>query len=196
MGNMEGDRVEIPGEKQESVLRRGDLIVSPVTTEYHLSLAYIRMVEEGTLSTVFHQGVPTMRAFLEEYMTAGRRVTLSCFREEGGRMEFCGLGWVYGAVTMDRFKKAETGVVFFRRQSRKTDNLEFGKMMFEVFFTRYEIDAIFGTTPEPNILALRYAQKLGMDLVGPIPNFCTWNGNLADGWISHMSRTQWLERNS
>ncbi len=67
-------------------------------------------------------------------------------------------------------------------------------MMFDVFFVKYEIDALFGTTPDENKLALRYAQRVGMSLHGPIPDFCTWQGKLTAGWISHIGRENWLAR--
>ncbi len=70
----------------------------------------------------------------------------------------------------------------------------FGKMMLDLFFTDYDIDAILGTTPDGNKLALRYAQRVGMSLHGPIPNYATWKGELTDGWISHISKIQWAER--
>lgn len=179
-----------------NILRHNNLIVTPAVTEIHLAQAYIRMQEEDTLSTVFYQGVPTLQDFLAEYLTHGRRITLGCFRaiEGESKLEFCGLGWVFGAVTMDKYSRAETGMVFFKRQSSRLDNLTFGHMMLSSFFNNYKIDAIFGTTPEPNRLALRYAQKLGMQLIGPVPNYATWHGEMTAGWISHISRSQWLER--
>ncbi len=177
------------------ILESGDLAVTVVTTETHLAIAWLEMQAEGVIPVVFHQRVPTMREFLNDAMTAGNRITLSCFRNIPGKPpEFCGLGWVYGAVDMSGFKRAETGMWFSRRQTRKTDNLKFGAMCFDIFFKHYAIDALFGTTPEPNTLALRYARRLGMQLIGPIPDLCTWEHRLVPGWISHVNRLDWLAR--
>lgn len=182
---------------EENVLKFGKLIVTHVVTDYYLAIAYMKMLEDGTLDTVFFQSRPSISEFMAEFLTAGRRITLGCFREIEGTdvPELCGIGWVFGAVSMDKFIRAETGMCFFKRQSNKKDNLTFGQMMLRVFFTSHKIDAIFGTTPDPNKLALRYAQKLGMDLIGPVPDYCSWKGELVSGWISHISREQWLERN-
>ena len=175
----------------DSVLQVGDLIVTPTVTQVQLAQAYIRMEEEGTLATVFYQKLPTLAEFMAEFLTAGRRVTLGCFRQQ----ELCGLGWVFQPVTMDKYVKCETGMVFFRRQSNPRDNLSFGKMMLQVFFERYPVDVIFGVTPDPNKLALRYARKLGFSLHGPIPDYCSFGGELVDGWISHMSKEGWAAQN-
>lgn len=154
------------------------------------------MIEEGTLDVVFHHSIPSLRDFLVEYMSVGRRIVCGCFRErEGQSLELCGLGWAFGTTQMGKFFKCELGEVFFRCQSRKTDNLTFGKMMLEMFFTHNKIDVAFGVTPEPNRLAVRYAQKLGFSLHGPVPNYVTWKGRLVPGWISQMSREEWFERN-
>lgn len=180
----------------DTIIRSGNLIVTPTVHEIHLAQAYLRMAEEGTLDIVFHQSIPSLRDFLAEYMSVGRRIVSGCFRERDGQPpEFCGMGWAFGTTQMDKFFKCELGEVFFKRQSKKTDNLQFGKMLLEMFFTSHKIDVAFGVTPEPNKLALRYAQKLGFDLSNPIPDYCTWQGRLVPGIISHMSREQWFERN-
>jgi len=177
------------------IIRNGDLIVTPVVTDMHLARAYFNMLEENTLDTVCYQGRPTLTAFLAEYLTHGKRITLGCFRErEDQEPEFAGMGWVSDAVKLGKHMRADTGMVFFRRQSRKTDNLMFGRMMLGMFFDTYKIDVIFGTTPEPNKLALRYAQRLGMDLSNPIPDLCSWHGELVPGVVSHISKAQWMER--
>lgn len=179
----------------DTVLRLGDLVVTPVVTDVLLAKAYIKMLEDETLDVVFHQKRPTMQEYLAEYLTQGRRITLGCFREiEGREPEFCGLGWAFGTTQMGTFLKCELGEVFFKRQSRRTDNLTFGRMMLSMFFEHYKIDAVFGVTPEPNRLAVRYAQKMGFSLHGPVPQYCSYRGELCAGWISHMSREQWLER--
>jgi RimJ/RimL family protein N-acetyltransferase len=180
---------------EPTILRLGDLCVTLAVSDVMLAKAYLKMLEEEAIDTVFFQGRPTLQDFLAEYLTQGRRVTLGCFREIPGKeIEFCGLGWVYGSVTMGKHKRAETGMWFSRRQTRKTDNLKFGQMCFSIFFDNYDIDALFGTTPEQNKLSIRYAQRLGMSLIGPIPDYCTWRGELTAGWISHISKAQWIER--
>lgn len=152
----------------------------------------MRMVEEDTISTVFYQAVPRISAFLADFLTAGRRVTLGCFRErEGQSPELCGLGWVFESVTMDKYVKCETGMVFFKRQSDPRDNLKFGQMMLRMFFERYPVDVIFGVTPAPNKLALRYAKKLGFGLTEPVPYYCSYHGELVPGVISYMSKEDW-----
>ncbi len=177
------------------ILRHNELLVTSALTDRLLAQAYFRYEEEGLLPVIFYQGVPTLKQFLDEHLEPGRRIAIGCFREmPDGPAEFCGLGWVFGAAKMGDFLKAECGMAFFKRQSNKKDNLLFGRLMLRLFFDCYGIHVIFGTTPEPNKLALRYSQKLGFDLIGPVPDLATWNGELCPAWVSHMSREQFLER--
>lgn len=186
----------MPDSGELKVICRDDLIVTATVTDVLLAQAYIQMTREGTLETVFYEGVPTLADFMADCLTPGKRVTGGCFRNIPGKPpEFCGIGWVYNPVRMGRHTRADTGMCFFKSQTRKTDNLKFGQMLLEVFFRHYNIDALFGFTPEPNKLALRYAQKLGMTIHGPIPDYCTWKGDMVPGWISHISKADWMERN-
>lgn len=180
---------------EQSVLCVGDLVVTPCLPVNLLARAFANMEDEGTLGTVFFERVPTVQEFLNAFMEPGKYIVLGCFRQLQTRpAEFCGLGWAMNATDMNGFIKAECGMAFFRRQTRRTDNVQFGKMMLEMFFTTHNIDAIFGTTPEQNKLAVRYAQRLGMTLHGPVPDFATWDNKPTAAWLSHISKRDWLER--
>ena len=170
---------------ESNIITDGDLTVTPILTDILLAKAYIRMLEEGLLDTVFYQKTPTITEFMLEYLTQGKIVTLGCFRGS----EFCGLGWVMAPVSMDGFTRAETGMCFFRGEKQA---VKFGRMMLRSFFTRYSIDVIFGTTPAPNRAALIYARRLGFHMTGPVPGLCSWKNQLSDGWISTMTRKQWV----
>ena len=177
---------------ESTIIRSGDLFVTPVVSDETLAKAYFQMKEEGTLERVFYQGIPTLRQFLIEFLTEGRRVTLGCFRDVGKpEPEYCGMGWVLASVSMDGWTRSETGMCFSRNQSRQTDNLKFGQLMMESFFRRYDIDVLFGCTPSANRAALKYARALGMTLNGPIPGLCCWRGEISSGWISTMLRSEW-----
>lgn len=177
------------------ILRRGNLVVTAQVTDDLMAQAYLIYRKEKTLPIIFFQSIPTLKDFLDAHMEAGKRIVLGCFRidEKARTVEFCGLGWISDAVKMGDFLKAETGIGMFRCAGR--DSLEFGKMMLTLFFDTYDINAIFGVTPEANKLALRYAQKLGFDLSSPIEDYVSWEGEPAAGIISHMSKAQWCERN-
>jgi hypothetical protein len=172
-----------------------NLMVTPVTDDRLLAIAYLRMHEEGILETVFHQGIPTVSSWLKGCLEPGK-VMLGCFRVNPDQetSEFCGLGWVGCAEKMDGFKKAECGMCFFRKQSNRKQNVLFGKLMLAVFFDGYDVDVLFGATPEPNKLAMRYAQNLGFSMHGPVPNWATWRGQLVPAWISQLSKEEWRER--
>jgi hypothetical protein len=171
-----------------------DLRIIQLTDESLLAKAYLAMDRDGTLGTVFYQGKPTVSSFIKGCLDPGT-VTLGAFRLVDDIAEFCGIGWVMNATRMNGLIKAECGTCYFKKQSNRKNNVVFGRLMLQAFFENFDIDVIFGTTPEPNRLAIAYAQKLGFSMHGPIPDFATWNGELAPAWISHMNKTEWLERN-
>lgn len=179
----------------DGILRSGNLVVTSCVTDSLLAQAYLNYQKEGTLPVIFYMKIPTIKEFIDAHMENGSRITLGCFRvdEETKAVEFAGLGWVSDSVRMNGFTKAEIGIGMLRCAGR--DNLAFGKMMLESFFSGHAIDVLFGCTPENNKLALRYADKLGFSLHGPIPQYCSWQGQLTAGWISHMSKEEWMERN-
>lgn len=177
------------------IVRSGNLVVTPRVTDSLLAQAYLTYEKEGTLPVIFYLKIPTIKAFIDAHMEVGPRVTLGCFRiDEGSNTPtFTGLGWVSDSVRIGKYCKAEIGIGMFRSAGK--DNLAFGKMMLQCFFQQYPIDVLFGCTPDENKLALRYAQKLGFSLHGPIPQYCSWGDKLSDAWISHMSKEEWIERN-
>jgi hypothetical protein len=184
------------------ILRDGNLVVTRKgVSEVALAAAYTKMLAEGTLGTVFYQGIPTLRRFLEDHADP-KRVVVGCYDHDPATpletAEFCGLGWTGWPVEMEGFKKAECGMVFFGRSRRNPrTNVAFGKLMLRYFFEHVSdgcIDVIFGSTPEPNQIAIRYARKLGFSIHGPIPDFATWRGALCPIWVSHLSKTEFIER--
>lgn len=180
-------------------LRYGAHVIDPHLDDITLAVAYMRLFEEDLLKVVWYQGVPTLKDFLATH-TDGRTV-LGCFYHEEdappNSAVLCGLGWVGHKSVMHGYSKAETGMVFFHKnipdKAKKSREL-FGKLMLKYFFDHNDIDCLFGTTPEPNRLALKYAQKLGFSLHGPIPDFVTWQGQPTAAWVSHLSKAEWLER--
>lgn len=177
------------------ITRRGELIVTASVTDVLLAKAYMQMLEDDTLDTVFFQSRPTLAGFMNEYLTPGRFIVLGCFVErEGKNPQFVGMGWAGNSVLMGAFRKCEVGMVFFNGMTNVRERLALGRMMLERVFTTHAMDVIFGVTPGQNKLALSYARRLGFKMHGPIPGYLTWQGELADGWISQMSKADWMER--
>jgi hypothetical protein len=177
--------------------RYKDLVVTPAVNDEILASAYFRYKSEGTLDTIFYQGVPSLYNFMTAYLQP-ERTTLGCFHQYGPDdhdIELCGLGWVGPSLYCgDNYKKAETGVGFFRKQRDRRNNILFGKMMMAMFFNNFAIDALHGTTPIENKLAVRYAEAVGFKMYGPIPNSAVWKGKPTAAWVSSISKAEWLER--
>jgi hypothetical protein len=184
-------------------LRDGSLVVTrKLVNDVILALAYMKMVEEGSLETVFHVEVPTLTQFIKTYSDPAM-VVMACFEHEEGApiigAKLCGLGWALKAARMGAFQKAELGMVFFRRGRKyPRANLRLGHLILRYYFDEaygQGVDFLFGSTPEQNVLARKYAQKIGMTMHGPIPNFSTWKGLPCPVWVSHISKLEYLERN-
>lgn len=183
---------------QDTIIRRGDMFVTAQVHEVHLAQAYMQMFKEGTLGVVFHQHIPTLREFLNEFLAVGNRIVCGCFRDiPGGKPLLCGLAWAFGTTGMGEFKRCEVGEWFSKEAMRKSErngSLQFSQMALSIFFDISKIDVVFGVTPTPNRLAVKFARAMGFDLIGPIPDYCVWNGKLCAAWISHLSRAQWNQR--
>lgn len=85
------------------------------------------------------------------------------------------------------FRKAEIGFGFSGDCS-VFEALQMGRLMLETTFDSYKIDFLFGTTPESNKAALMYARRLGMELIGPTPNTCVFNGKIEGTYTSHLTK--------
>lgn len=176
------------------IVSKENLTIAPLTrclaAEIMLADAAVRWTKEGTLDTIFYAGIESIE-WMIHYFLQPENTTLACIR---GANEFCGLGWVMNRKRVGNYSRAECGMGFFRHQSDKTQNLEFGQMMLDWVFQRLDVDVLYGTTPEHNKLALRFSKKLGFNLHGPIPGFGEWRGELCSAWISSMKKEDWLVR--
>lgn len=173
------------------ILRRGGLAVAPLVrcpqAEILLADACLRWMKEGTLETIFHEGFLGVKWMIEWFLCP-ENTTLAAFRGQ----EFCGLGWFLQPRKFANNIRAECGLGFFRQQSNRTQNLDIGRMMLDWVFEHLAVDVLYGATPEPNKLALRFAKKLGFNVYGPVPYVCGWKGEMAGACFSIMTREDWL----
>lgn len=180
---------------QFSVLRYRNLIVTTSVTDQMLARAYFQMQSDGTLPVVYYDEVPTLLEFMNGHLGQGcGRIVLGCFRENGTLTpDFCGFGWSMNSMVVGDKRKSDCGFCFFKGQ-KGSDSVDFGRMMLDVFFRSFDIDILFGMTPEDNKLATRFIQKVGISVHGPVPDFATWQGKPTGAWISHIRKESFLER--
>jgi hypothetical protein len=172
----------------DGTYRDGELIVAPHPSESMLAFAFVRFEHEDLLRWIFYEGVPSARNFISYLM---ERETLACYRQrpDSPGAELCGLGWlVLSDQLTNPFRKGEIGIGFFKGQK---DIRRFGEIMTTWAFDNLKVSAIYGTTPEPNRAALAYIRRLGFEMFGPVPNFCTWEGKPVAAWISAITKEKW-----
>ena len=176
--------------KQDGIYRDGDLIVAPNPPKVVLAEAYLRFAKEDLLPQIFYEGVPDIDWFLETFSDP-KSFTLGCYRAMGDSLSMQGLGWVNHVTEKpaDNFVRAEVGIAFFRATRLRA--IRFGELMLTWIFENTPVDVIYGTTPEPNEKAWKYAERIGMKLVANIPWFTSWDGDPCGVWISHLTRKDW-----
>jgi hypothetical protein len=149
------------------------------------------MKAEGRMDDIFYSAPHDVNTFLE--WAKGVAVFYGAFKNN----IVVGCGWVDVPIIMDvrsgHKRKAEIGFGFSSKCS-VFEALAAGRLMLDKTFTDYHIDYLFGTTPEPNRVALSYAKRLGFQLFGPIPNSCSFHGKLESTWISYISKELLNER--
>jgi hypothetical protein len=143
------------------------------------------MTAEGRMDDVLYQGSHDIVYFLN--WVRSLRVFYGAFKDT----VIIGGGWVdvpYVMESQDRpYKKAEIGFGFSKKATI-FEGLVAGRKMLERTFNFYDIDFVYGTTPESNKLALGYAKRLGFQLHGPIPNSCVFRGKLEGTYTSYLDK--------
>lgn len=176
-------------------INRGPVLVAPVRNESLLARAYLKFEAEGLLDIIWHEGRWSLREFLE-WALAPNMVMLGAYNTEASLNQdlgLIGLGWVNSVVRYAGFSKAEVGFGFFRRPSpfRKLAGV---RLMLDSFFETYEVDYLFGMTPDQNPLAVRFARKAGFDAVATLPCYTAWEGSPANAVVLMLSRFAWESR--
>lgn len=139
------------------------------------------------LGAIYHECEPDLKSFLDQH-TSTDTVTLGCFREVNGTPEFIGMGWINTFQRMGGgHAKAEVGFGFFDGGS-VFEKVRLVRMMVDWVFEHLDVDAIFGITPEPNRSAVAFIKRVGFDIVGPLPAYATWGGELCGAYVSCITK--------
>lgn len=181
--------VSIPG-----AYKSGRLIVTPKPPDEVLADMYLRFMREGILDSIFSEGVPGIRWFVETYSEMPAVMLGSVFVPSQNRIVPCGIGWVSKVERIGSTGrlKGEVGMAFTRAGRLRSHAL--GLLMLEWVFQTVAVESIYGSTPEHNIPAWKYAQQLGFWLsADPVPNYTAWNGEPCGSYVSCMTREMWLK---
>jgi RimJ/RimL family protein N-acetyltransferase len=189
------------GTKLHILRLRGGAVAEATLARIYLSLADAKL-----LQVVFPGEVPSLSwwlGWMSEKNPDGssRNVILACFVQKGTELTIAGFGSI-GTITLigqiggePRFR-SEVGFAFLPNFHKTRLPLEFADLMIDFCFEGLSNAVIYGTTPKPNILACRFAERVGLEVVGVLPLYGTWmkeDGStfLCDCQVAALTRDKW-----
>jgi RimJ/RimL family protein N-acetyltransferase len=172
----------------------GSVTLCPYPSEKILAQSYFQFEQDDTLDVIFHERVPPLSEFLQEFSNPSRTV-LTFGEADGDVINLCGLGWINQVKNMfGKLRWAETGAGVFKKYWGRNRTKVFVSMAVEYAFCELKLDAIHGVTPAPNRSMLRLLKELGFDLAGPIPLMTLWRGDVpCSAYISTMEAERWRD---
>lgn len=191
--------------RKDGVYVSGNVLVAPRPAERVLVDLYYRFESQRLLPVIFHEGdPPNLRWFLDTFLDP-EKSTLIAFREydeapttglsfpmDGKFYVAIGMGWFNKTWKIGvNFSKSETGMAFVRRTPIE-ESLAAGKTMLAWCFDNIPVDAVIGSTPEPNRAAVLYGQKIGFQQTTPLEGYTAWNGKLCSVVLQSMTRKRWM----
>ena len=177
----------------------GNLFVTPYPTENLLAKAFLKFEEDGIMDRIWYAGSVSIGWFINEYSKNKAILALWVKTRNSGSidkdLDLAGLAWFNEKYQIGDSKlcKAEVGIGFLRAFQKRSITLPLAAMACEWALDNLGVYALFGTTPEPNVAAIRFFKQLGWGSVGPIPNYTTFP-DVADPvgvYISFTSQKDW-----
>jgi RimJ/RimL family protein N-acetyltransferase len=168
-------------------------------TDLHAAQLYLLLYHDGVLPMYFHEGVPSITAWLK-MVADPRNVFYECWvgNEDSERVDIVGMISGTGYTKVGEGGKLEAGMVFCKSVQRADSAvaLEFAEIAMDMTFEAEDLKivALFGTTPSPNVVALRFMKRMGFKECGRLPLYCTWESKPVDAVISVLTREMWYAR--
>jgi RimJ/RimL family protein N-acetyltransferase len=180
--------------KDADLYTLGKLVLAPYPPQDTLAEAYLRMKSDGSLSSFFYDGIPSLAVFLQLF-TMPEVLTFGAFvRRSTGETDLAGIGHVGVPCRMagGKFSKSEVSVGYLRSFQRRTYTIPFCQMMIEWIFDRTSIDTIFGTTPERNPAMVAFIDQVGFKRTAePIEDYASWESELCGVYVSWITARYW-----
>jgi RimJ/RimL family protein N-acetyltransferase len=184
------------------ILRLGAGLIS----EYTLARIYLGLADAKLLQVVWPGEVPSLSWWMqwvaEKRLDGGpRNVVMAAYVQKGTELTIAGFGSIatityLGLIGGEPRYKAECGFGFLPSTHKTRLPMEFGEMMLDYGFESLGIEVAYGTTPKPNKLACRFAERLGLEVVGVLPIYGPWmseNGLVTpcDYQVACLTREKW-----
>lgn len=177
----------------------GRVFIVPNPSDRDLALSFIRMQEEGLDRMVWFEpsGPPSLAEFLVGHRHHGVYCCYWISDVQPDTYHLAGMCWAHQRMPVGDGAKYEVGMAFFR----EFQNTEACVLLAQLCVTHiFEQDAILlvGTTPVKNRAAARFIEKVGLEKVGEIPMYLTYEGQPCTAIISAVTadywRATWAER--
>lgn len=167
----------------------GNWAIQRGLSDEQLAFLYARFKSDKTLDLLFYEHSMSLKEWIDTYLDP-QHCTLGCFKADAtGKWDLYGLGWINEVVRLGgKYLRGNIGQGFVRHAESP---LRFGQMMLAWAFEQLNLDLLMGVTPAANRAACIFPRKLGFTMSGPVPCGTVWRGELAEVWISTMTKEQW-----
>jgi RimJ/RimL family protein N-acetyltransferase len=129
-------------------------------------------------------------------------VVIGCLIQNGTGLKVAGFGTIATITPLGKVNdaprfKCEVGFAFLPDVHRSTTPMDFAGMMIDWGFSSLNMEVMYGTTPKPNKLACRFAERVGFTVAGTLPLYGPWMGEdgqvgPCDYQVAALTREQWL----
>ena len=183
------------GEKLEWILTDFDATKMP-GLEIFLPGMWKRMHDDGTFKMFFHEGPEmTFMQFGAILASPLDRVQLIIGHDSNGdAKEHAGMVILNHILINEHVKRAVGNFMFFREYWHRTDSMDLGRAVMDHWFLTMGFEVIAGLTPRTNRAAISFIKRLGFQIVGDVPGFTVYDGNLSASATSFMTREMWLKK--
>jgi RimJ/RimL family protein N-acetyltransferase len=155
-----------------------------------LRLLYRRLVAEQLDRMLFHNRAVTEEEFVR--FAEDEALTSLFLDQANGR--FVGLAWLTNIEDCQTIRKGIGSFSFFRDFWNAPLTKAFGDVCLSQWFSIVGLNLVYGITPSPNRLAIRYCRRLGFNYVARIPQFVSYDGETVDADICTLTREQFEAR--
>lgn len=173
---------------------RADLVPNG---EFILPALWKRLHDEGTFEMFFHDCPDlTFGQFVASLSRPDEQVHVVCLmdgeNEESKVLDVAGIAMVTDIRVTEKVKRGLGNFIIMQAFWGAEDSERIGRRILDGWFQ--ELTVIAGLTPETNGRALRFVNHLGFRIMGKLPSFMTYRGEVCDAVVTAQTRHQWMER--
>ena len=163
----------------------------PVYRDGVLSALYYRTRDEAKIERVFCGDSLNHDQFIS-YFERRKTLQVLCRVEENKDLTPMGYSWIDSPKGVDGARSALIGFCFFREGRRVCVDL--GRLGLAYMFEDLKIDTLHGVLLESNLPAVRYADRLGFEECGVVPDYHFHEGRLEGARVMYLRKREFWDR--